>query len=382
MIFQTCIGQPAEGENFFQRPRLEQQFWKKLQTGSHLLISAPRRVGKTSFLKNVRHQDFWVKYLITEASNHANEFFKKLYKDLLEELSQNQSLWERLGDIVSRNQIKKVGASGIEIEAKDLNYFEEFKFLLKKVETEKTLVFVIDEFSEALENIILDQGEDAGKAFLHQNRELRQDSEIGKKARFVYSGSIGLGNIAERIGASKSINDLADFDIPAFSLNESQALIQQVTINQEITFNNDEQEYLLDQIYWLMPYYIQVVLDEIENLLIEQDSSVIDQNMIDSAIQNALAKRNYFEHWHTRLRTAFKGAHYSFAKEVLNLTASSGKATTNKLYDLAAKHEIEEIYPSIIRALEYDGYIAMNNKGVYEFNSPLLRIWWKRNITV
>ena len=131
-----------------------------------------------------------------------------------------------------------------------------------------------------------------------------------------------------------------------------------------------------------MPYYIQVILDEIDNILVQHDALVVDQNTIDNAIQNALQKRSYFEHWYTRLRTAFQGPHYNFAKESLNLTAKNNSAGKSELYDLAAKHDIEDSYHTIIRALEYDGYISQDDHGAYVFNSPLLRIWWERNITV
>ncbi len=383
MLFRTCVGPPADGSNFFQRPYLDRQFWQYVQNGSHLLISAPRRVGKTSFLKNTRHKDFQLKYLTTEASNQSNEFFKKLYKCLLQELSQKESLWERLSDILKRNQIEKLGTGGIEIKASNLDYFEEFKLLLKKVNLERIIVFVIDEFSEALENIIMDQGNHQARVFLQQNRELRQDPDIIQVARFVYSGSIGLGNIAERIGGIKNINDLTDFTIPSFTVDEGKALIDKIIDEPDkVEFNDEMKEYLLNRIHWLMPYYIQVVLDEVNNLLREENTVVIDQNVIDRAIQNALAKRNYFEHWHTRLRTAFKGAHYSFAKEVLNRTAKENVINKSHLYDTAVRHDIEDTYQTIVRALEYDGYISMNEEGAYVFNSPLLRIWWERYITI
>ncbi len=382
MIFRTTIGQPAEGASYLARPYLDDRFWKSIQNGSHLLVSAPRRVGKTSFLRNTSNEDFQKKYLTTESINRPNEFFKRLYKSLLEDLSAQKKMWEGIADLVKRNRIEKIGTGGIEIKGEDLDYFEELKLLIQKTEFDKPMVFIVDEFSETLENIITDQGESAGKNFLHQNRELRQDAAISKKIQFVYSGSIGLGNIAEHIGASKTINDLKDFKIPPFSEKEAANLIPQLTIEENLDFPKKTLQHLFEKIHWLIPFYIQIILDEIEDILMQQDSLSITKKMIDQAMKSALETRNYFEHWHTRLRTTYQGNDYTFAKESLNLCATLDGALKSALYDLAAKYEVEENYKSIIRSLEYDGYISMNEDGIYLFNSPLLRAWWERNIVV
>jgi uncharacterized protein len=386
-LFRTVIGNSAEGEFYFARPYLDTKIWKYLKSGGHLLVSAPRRVGKTSFLLNIctaGKEGYIVKYHITQSINRSNEFFKRLYKSLLEELSENQNIWQGLTEILKKNGIKKLGPGGIELNNSELDYFEEFKRLVIKTDIGKQLVFVIDEFSETTENIINDHGESAGQLFLHQNRELRQDKAVSSKIQFIYSGSIGLGNIAERISAIKSINDLTDFPIPPLTDKETLAMISQITISEELQFSFETKKYLIDKIYWQMPYYLQIILDEAENLLL-QSGSVMELNnrIIDESINEALKKRNYFEHWHTRLRTAFKEGDYTFAKEVLN-TASKAKAGISKteVFDLAAKYEITNGYNVIVRTLEYDGYLNLNDKGRYIFNSPLLKIWWERNIAI
>ncbi len=384
MYFNTCIGQPAENEAYFPRPYLDDRFWKYVQQNSHIIVSAPRRVGKTSFLKSVNHADYHVKYLITQAINRQNDFFKRLYKSVLEELSQKQSVWSGLGDILKKNRIEKIGLSGISIKGEDLDYYEEFRFLIYKIDLGKPMVLVIDEFSETLENIITDQGDKAGQMFLNKNRELRLDDGVKSKVRFVYTGSIGLGNIAARIGATKSINDCTNFEIPPFSKQECDALINLLTANDQIEFKDKRREYLYDKVNWLIPYYLQIILDEIDNKFRYDTPEVLKISIghIDLAIEKALKVRDYFEHWHTRLRTAFKGEHYTFAIEALNLVAKDEKTKKVKLYDLAVKYDLSEHYATVLRSLEYDGYIYLTENNRYVFNSPLLRMWWLKNVTI
>jgi predicted AAA+ superfamily ATPase len=35
----------------FPRPAVERRFWRSLQAGRHLLVPGPRRIGKTTLLK-------------------------------------------------------------------------------------------------------------------------------------------------------------------------------------------------------------------------------------------------------------------------------------------------------------------------------------------
>lgn len=386
MIFKTIIGTPAEGEFYFPRPYLDTRIWKYVESGCNLLISAPRRVGKTSFLKNSTSQKkdgYLLKYHVTESINGSNEFFKRLYKSVLEEISAKEKIWEGLTEIIKSNGIKKIGTNGIELNGADIDYFEEFIRLIKKVDLDTKLVFIIDEFSETVENIINDQGESAGRNFLHQNRELRQDSEIKNKIQFIYCGSIGLENITERIGDIKSINDLTVFSIPSFSKKEAFAMIDRITVESKLVFEQKVKQYFLDRINWLMPYYLQIVLDEVETILLQSTKLEVSQGIIDQAIDEALKKRNYFEHWHTRLRTALNGKEYTFAKEVLNAVSKSVSGISKtQIFDLAEKNNLREQYSIILRTLVYDGYISLNEKSIFIFNSPLLKIWWERNIAI
>lgn len=383
-MFNTIVGQAAENEHYYNRAHLDTKFWKAIRSGSHVLVSAPRRIGKTSFLKNVVNKGqkgYIIKYHITESINDSNEFFKRLYKSLLHEISKKDQWWENAQEFIKKNQIKKIGLDGFEIGKEDLNYFDEFKRIFNRLESDQKFLFIVDEFSETLENIIQDQGEEAGKLFLHQNRELRQEPDLNRKVQFVYCGSIGLENIAERIGVIKNINDLRNFPIPPFSGNEALNLIESVKTHEQIEFSIDTQRYLFGEIRWLIPFYIQIILDEIENILLINTSQKVTAEIVDQAITNAIEVRMYFEHWFTRLRTTFKGDDYSFALALLNaISTSNDQFTTAKVFDLAVKYNLEEQYKSVTRILKYDGYIHTDEQNHLSFNSPLLKIWWKRNI--
>ncbi len=174
----TIIGPAAEGEHYFARPYLNDKFWNKLTESYNLSIAAPRRVGKSSFMLKLLinpHKEFNCVYLITESINEPNEFFKKLYKTLLTQLNTGTKFKQFFDDLFKRLEIKKISLTEIEFGKNNVDYYNEILLLCKEVKQVKLkIVLLIDEFSQTVENIIIDQGREVAKNFLHQCRELRQ----------------------------------------------------------------------------------------------------------------------------------------------------------------------------------------------------------------
>jgi hypothetical protein len=136
---------------------------------------------------------------------------------------------------------------------------------------------------------------------------------------------------------------------------------------------------LLEKIEWLIPFYINIILDEIDELFFEDELKRVSNNEINRAFENCLLKRSYFEHWHTRLRISHRSEHYNFSKKILNIISENGEITSNEMLNVAVGHGIVETYKDVLNSLVYDGYISgLNDK--YHFNSPLLKEWWKRNV--
>ena len=104
MSINTIIGQAATGNNFFERPKLTNEIWRIIQSGSNMLFVAPRRVGKTSilfYLLDNPQEKFRPLYIITESVNDENEFFKRLYSHVFELLDGVDKFSQRIKNLVS-----------------------------------------------------------------------------------------------------------------------------------------------------------------------------------------------------------------------------------------------------------------------------------------
>ncbi len=384
MSVKTIIGQAATGENFFPRPEITKLFWDRIKSGNNILIAAPRRVGKTSLMKHFRdcpNENYELIYTITQSVNNGNEFFKKLFKEIITLLNTKDKYKIHLKRFLESKKFTSLTSQGISFESIDADYFNDFKNAINLIDLKEVrLILLIDEISETVENIIKDEGERNAIIFLEQNREIRQLSEVENKIQFVYTGSIGLENIVGKINAAKTINDLYSLDVPPLKKPQAKELIGKITEGSEISLDDDAIDYILKRIAWFIPYYIQIIIDEIDKIPDIENRPVLEKD-IDEAFNKALSKKSYFQPWFERLRTAYKSDEFNFAKSVLNHTAENGKIDKNVVYDYAVKYKLESLYIDIMNSLKHDGYIVLaeNNK-FYRFNSPLLQTWWSQNI--
>ena len=124
-----------------------------------------------------------------------------------------------------------------------------------------------------------------------------------------------------------------------------------------------------------------MTIQAVKDLKREYDIPEVSDSTIDKAFLEMIDQRNYFDHWHTRLRRMFCTEDYNFAKELLNVVSENASIEANEIHDLAVKHKVEANYKGIVDSLKYDGYI---NKDVesktFRFNSPILKLWWYNNV--
>jgi Cdc6-like AAA superfamily ATPase len=379
-------GNPVRGDDFFNREKLIEKAWDMIDSGNHILIAAPRRVGKTSlmwYLLDHPKDNYTFLYIDTETINNENEFYRKIVNKILKTNYVKSS--QKILTFLEKHKptIKKLGPDGVEFGvSEDHDYCEMLSRILKSAHTEnKKLVIMLDEFPETLDNIINDEGKSEGRHFLQSNRELRLDPEISKNVLFIYTGSIGLENIVSKLNIMKTINDLSKLKIPPLKKEEAKQLIELLLENVEFDLSGDLIDYILQKIEWLIPFYIQLIIDELKNLYRDENLQQITIDTVNQAIDEILEQRQHFEHWHTRLRTSIKGKEYNFTKELLNITSENETISTNEIFNLAVKYNLEDSYKDLLGSLIYDGYINNNDDvKIYRYNSPILRMWWRKNV--
>ena len=377
------VGQAARKEDFWGREREIENIWDAIESGSHILLVAPRRVGKTSIMYKIIDEplgNYIALYVDVESADSENEFWKKLFKNMTNEdfAKTFGNRAHQLFSFIRTLKVDSISSNGVKFgESKEVEYFEAFKQLIENIDDGTKLIIMVDEFAQAIENIIKKGKVDEAESLLQNMRELRQNDKISDKVKFIYAGSIGLESVAKKIDSIKHINDLNSISINILEIPEAKEFAIKLAQNNAINISDIQVDYILEKIEWLIPFHIQIIMQGLKFLR----KAVLLNEDIDKAFLSVIEHRNHFEHWESRLKT-FKDNEYKFAKEILNLISMHGTIKITEIYNCADKHLVDqETAKEVLHSLSYDGYINNNeNVGEYRFNSAMLKMWWYKNV--
>ena len=390
------IGQPATGrEHYFDRPQISQPIRRSLERGGNLLISAPRRIGKSSLIKHLLTQaaaNEIIIYISVQSATHSNEFFEKLFKELIK----NNTVFAGMNGFTQRasaglkNIISRVRnitlEGGLEIDkTANIDYYTALQTLIKAL-TEKKVILLLDEFPDAVSNMIR-RDKKLAIEFLLQMRELRQiSSDLG--LQFILTGSSGLANVVSQLGESDLINDFEDISVAPYTEQEASVFIQRLVLGYQIHYSSDFQindntlAYILEKINWRLPYYLQIMIKSLfeafENTQVIAEPATVDKVL--SAMLTAQSEYyGYFQYWYQRLQDNLDNASYQAAIEMLNQLACDKVSSLAQLKSLPFATKPELPVKQILNILVHDGYISQHQQQ-YGFNSFLLKQWWVEHV--
>lgn len=400
----TSLGGSAEGKDkFFKREKVIQRILEKIDDGDHLIIAAPRRIGKTSILKYIRDnppQGYIVKYLIVQSLDSIESFNKHLFEELIKDKKIHSGIGgylKRKGSSVEKyiSRVRGVSTKGVQLsEDENIDYWEELNDLFEDLKShEKKIVIFIDEYPDTVLNIKKRENESEAIKLLQQQREILERFK-NTQIQFVYTGSTGLKNVVRKLGDIHLINNLTEVKIPPLTSKEAKELIQRLILGKQkylkaFDISDEVIDYALTKMQWLLPYFIQVI---VEALYLQQDDFDTDEaplptiskqtideiftSLVKSSSEHA---QDYFEHWKRRLNV-LEDNDLDLTIEALNITSAKGTISYPEYYDLTVKHKVDD-HRHVLEMLLYDGYLAEDaDKEIYGFNSVLLKEWWANNV--
>jgi len=368
------VGAVVEGNDFFGREKELKYAWNLISQGNSLILSAPRRVGKSSFSKKMLK-------LVTEAG------WKSLYLDLqgikteeqfvkfFIEKIQAETWWSKLGDKAGKI-VNSIHIKGIEINSAiwQSDIYDKIQKLLE--ETGEILI-VMDELTIFLNNLLNNEnGKEKVEFFLNWLRSFRQIS--GSQVRWIFCSSVGIENFAVTHNLSYTLNDVYPFPIDAFTENEAKEFISKLDVSEKVVFTESHIQHILNKLSWYLPFFIQILIAKINSLVYNQEKELSEQT-IDEAY-NQLITEKHFNSWDERLKEYKENEKY--IRRILNRlckiqTGESREILLDALIQIINNQEqAENILAKILRALQNDGYIIVNNDSKYVFRSPLLRDFW------
>jgi hypothetical protein len=394
------VGSKAEQGQFHGRTRELDDLWNLLES-NNVVLSGPRRLGKTSILQRLSDQadaHGWHATLIDLEGHRTvkqmlSEIERKLPASSIERwFETTKSATSRAAERLRKIEVKLPGGMGgaIDLQAPPETPWSDHAQQIQTRLRSQPVLLLIDEFSVFLEKLISDDRADA-ENLLGWLRTWRGASQV--HCRFVFSGSVGLNTLLTHHKLNTYFNDCYDFRLQAFTRTEALAMVQTEIKEEHRQCEIGVPEYICDRVGWLSPYYVNLLLLEAIRAARDRESEAATADTpltnpdVDDGYERLLAIRSRFVHWAQRLERDLPTDALAVAKRVLTAVAAAQANGLTRKQLLARLHAIEpnpdiraQRFEAVLWHLQEDGYLTMENVDErIRFLSFLLRDYWHRN---
>ena len=392
------LGPPVRGHDLWNREEEIEELWRALETSS-VLLSAPRRFGKTSVMLALadRPKAGWqVHYLDVEWIKGPEDFVAEVMAVLLEhERHRSKDLLQKvrriIGEALERVEEVEVAKFKLALRKRLQEEWQDTgKALINLLrEVEQRTIFIADELPLLVLRIASKKNPAQAGEFLHWLRGLRQIPELQDRIRWVFGGSIGIEKVLQRVGAgTKVINDLYVLRLREFSGETAKEFIKAL-LRKELGAKKLSPQ-LLEAFLRIVgppiPYFIQILVRESLNEMERRGEKRLSEDIIEVAYRDgvlACYNRTYFEHYYERIEEYYDQELAEIAKTFLSKLARMGSLSKKELWDLYM-HKTqgkgsEDDFSYLLSDLENDFYIVRDPANErYRFATKVLQDWWLR----
>ncbi|HEX8282558.1 MAG TPA: hypothetical protein VF588_04350 [Pyrinomonadaceae bacterium] len=369
------------------RDKLIQQLWRILE-GRGLVLSAERRMGKTSIIKKMvaeHSSDKLCFYQDLEGVRTPLEFVETIFGEVESHLSRSRRLATKV-----RGWLKEV--AGLEVGG--VVKFPEtlaahWKSLLARTiedlveQQEETVILFWDEMPLMLYNIKEREGESVAMEILDALRSLRLSHP---KLRMVFTGSIGLHNVLTALKRAKYAND------PTNDMDTVNVLPLSSTDAGDLALRLIEGEGIKAAVPRAtagaiaaavdnVPYFIHHVVDQLVQRGGEADAAAVEEIISDSLTDPQ--DRWHLRYYRERIDVYYLPDERLFALNLLDVLSAGDRplpfGETFNLLKTRLRTEDEEKARDVLTLLEKDHYIVRERDGRYRFQFPLVRRFWRLN---
>ena len=389
----NIIGQAVLGDDLYGREYELDRLWEHLEQGEHILMLAPRRVGKTSLMLELHRaprENWEVIYVDVEGGDGPAD----CVASILAELAAHPRYRTRFEAIPFSKAVKDVlhGVSvGIQIPALRVELKRaigsEWGDAADQLEARLTsldeaggkLLIILDELPILISGMLREDRKRDAELLLSRFRRWRQAPALGGKVHTLIGGSIGLEGIVRRAGLSGSINDLVPFRLNSWDRSTAVQFLKELACGCNFPLDNGSIVRILDLVDDPVPYHVQLFFSALRGTS-RGDPSRVSPELIDQCFEERLSGPSgtaHLDHYESRLETAFDEGECQMAYDILGRACSrkDGVSFTD-LDDLRQRGR--KTFQSVLGNLEADGYLRREESNLI-FRSNLLRTWWRKH---
>ena len=389
----------VSGEEFFDREAELEQLIRLLDEGNSILIVAPRRVGKTSLVREAfrrmekRGRDDLLFVDVQDCSSP---------QDVIVSLSlaaqPYKHLWAKVTDTFSAF-LKQVESAqipdvfGIKLrEGLTGDWQAKGQSILKNLsQTDKPLTICLDELPIMLSRLLqpttsetYPSKRDAADVFLSWLRQvmlLHQD-----KLRFIVCGSIGLEPILKRHHLSHTITQLRPFPLEPWNRAMAESCLNALAKHYGLEWEHASLNMLLNKLGSYIPHHVQMFFGMLHEDCEKRKNFRPTPEDVNRVYQSSmLSTRGHAElaTYDERLQRVLEKEAIPLALDLLTEAAMADGLNVESARLLMRRADLadgEILLSEVLDVLIHDGYLAWDEeRTMLRFVSSLVRDWWRRS---
>ena len=393
----------VDGDRFFNRKAEIDTLTERVRDGIHTLLTAPRRMGKTSLVREslrrlANEEGFETIFIdLEDASDTADAI-----AEIAARSRTARGAWNRIRTCFSDglrtlgDRVDSVTVSELRVQLRaEINFGNQWRrgdeIFSALAENEKLVVLAIDELPILVNRLlrgnsdaITPEGTRAADEFMSWLRKNGQEHR--GRVVMILSGSVGLEPILRKAGLSAQVNIYAPLDLKPWTEDVAVDCLAALAETYGVDLPLEVRRDMCRRLRHLVPHHIQQFFDHMHEHLRREnktEASLADVKRVYEDEMLSVRGQVDLEHYEGRLRMVLGMEEYRIALALLTEASVSGGFLSDDSVELY-RRSVEEtgqaddpriMIENVLHLLEHDGYLERQGGG-YRFVSGLLENWW------
>jgi hypothetical protein len=400
-------GNPVDADDLRYRDVFINELWESIQR-NHVLLTAPRRTGKTSVMDHLQKYpqfDFTVIKENVQDLSHPADFFVALlarFHDEHPKLLHNTLAkgWELLTKTFSQIDTVAYSEFKVALRASDEQWKENWRFTGEKLLEQlrkhgSNILIIIDEFPDMLLNMNRENPTLLREFLAWFSTQRQQPNPQHDPIRWLIGGSVNLSSTLDALGHIDLINDLDDISLPLLTNEQVEDYIVTMLKGRGVIISKDLTKQCLTSMGRPIPLFMQMLTQDLYRMWKKRADDTLELNSNDvkkavHALIRSSAAQDKLQHFYTRIARYYSGVLLTAAYAMLSqLSLKEGglmrSTLQNEFYrhleeagQSLLPHERKQAFNQLMRNLANDFYIEEIEGNQYDFSSGILKSWWRK----
>ena len=399
-------GSPIDADDLRFRDEFLAELWETIGN-SHVLLTAPRRTGKTSVMDHL-HRKPMAGYTVVSVNvqdlSHPADMIQLILDAFHDEHPKFFSNvlakgWDLLNTALGR--VGEVGAGGFKVVLRESDdqwnsrWRQHGEDFLKQVRSHAgRVLLIIDELPDMLLNIHRKDAE-LLRDFLSWWRTQRQSPAPKQdNVRWLVGGSVNLSGTLDQFGMVDLINDMVDVPLPTLTPKDVAQFLSEMLGGRKVDYEKSLPKLLIERLGRPIPLFLQMITQDLYRLwkrlpkrrqLTNADLEKVFHDFIKSS-----AAQDKLQHYYSRIQRYYVAQQQDAAYKLLSQLSLSQAGLQRRtlfqeyqrvLTDAGTKlpgHQQKQLFNQLLRDLENDFYVVEISDELYDFASGVMKAWWRK----